>query len=407
MLTPAGAARGAGAGLLKMAFKGAGLTAGTTALGGALGYFGGKSLSENIESGLGSEDINSRQKTLLDVINTDPVVKNAFEKYVQVRRAQSSGVDASWTFDDEVLGMSSKYTANSNKEAIDFLNRKITENSKGKKPKLEDLEKEFGIAFGAPITTDESFSMMAMKQKRKHLQSLFSNNLDITSGVSDAFSEAKSQYTSPTKVGGNVTFRDLTKEQQDALLMAQREQEGFKPGTVSYDLNNPGNLVYSEQTARFGAKRDLSGRGVGDVKGKFAVFPSLEAGMAAQKDLWMSSGYADKPLDEALKRWTGTMDKPEASANYRKNIFAKLSIENNEAINKNTDAVIGLKENMQEQDKTTTTELLSALLQAMASATTGTNVTNVNNTSVSSGGVASPYNDDLLTLFKSRAAQGF
>lgn len=413
MLHPAGRA---GGGLLKMAFKGAALTAGTTALGGALGYYGGKSISENIEEFAGSGDINNRQKSLLEVINTDPVVKDAFEKYVQVRRAQAAGLNASWTFDSEVLGMSSKYTAKSNQEAIDFLNKTISDKAKGKKPKLEDLEKEFGIAFGAPITTDETFSMLAMKQKRKHLQGLFENNRDITSGVADAFNETKELYTGPSKVTSSLNtspsrvlkFSDLTPEQQLAFVREQRRQEGFFPGSASYDLNNPGNMVYSEQTAKFGAVRDLSGRGTGDVKGKLAKFPSLAAGEAAQMDLLANGvNYRNLSLDDALKRWTGSQENPSETANYRANIFAKLQIEHSDAVNKNTDAVNDLNKNLEEDKQSQFSEILAALLEGMASSTTGATVNNINNTSVGGGTVASPYNEDMLALFKNRATVGF
>jgi hypothetical protein len=402
-------------GIAKAVFTGAGLTIGGTAIGGALGYYGGKSISENIEEFAGSGDINNRQKSLLEVINTDPVVKDAFEKYVQVRRAQAAGVNATWTFDSEVLGMSSKYTAKSNQEAIDFLNKSISDKAKGKKPKLEDLEKEFGIAFGAPITTDETFSMLAMKQKRKHLQGLFENNRDITSGVSDAFNETKELYTGPSKVTSSTNtspsrllkFSDLTPEQQLAFVREQRRQEGFYPGSASYDMNNPGNLVYSDQAARFGAIQDPSGkRGTGEVKGKLAQFESLAQGEKAQIDLLANGpGYRNLSLDDALKRWTASQKNPEKTANYRANIFAKLQIEHTEAVNENTDAVNKLNNKMQDEKTATMTEMLAALIQGMSGS--GTTVNNVNNTSVSGGGsVASPYNEDMLALFKQRASVG-
>jgi hypothetical protein len=212
----------------------------------------------------------------------------------------------------------------------------------------------------------------------------------------------------PTKLNSDVKFNDLTPEQQLVVIREQRKQEGFFPGSASYDLNNPGNMVYSEQTARFGAVRDRSDRGTGDVKGKLAQFPSLAAGEAAQIDL-LSKGknYRDLSLDDALKRWTGTLEKPEESTNYRSNVFAKLQMEHKDAVVENTKATIELTKQAEAEKEDTFTATLAALIQAMASTTTGTNVTNVNNTSVSTGGMASPYNDDLLALFKSRAAQGF
>jgi hypothetical protein len=128
---------------------------------------------------------------------------------------------------------------------------------------------------------------------------------------------------SPTK----VTFASLSKEQQDTILQKQRESEGFRPGTLAYDLNNPGAMLHSEQTERFGGVLDTTGRGVGNLKGKFAKFPTLQQGIEAQRNLWLSSGYANLPLDQAINRWT--TGKVEGTGeigveNYKKSIFAAI-----------------------------------------------------------------------------------
>jgi hypothetical protein len=128
---------------------------------------------------------------------------------------------------------------------------------------------------------------------------------------------------SPTK----VTFASLSKEQQDTVLQKQREREGFRPGTLAYDLNNPGAMLHSEQTEKFGGVLDTTGRGVGNLKGKFAKFPTLQQGIEAQRNLWLSSGYAKLPLDQAINRWT--TGKVEGTGeigveNYKKSIFAAI-----------------------------------------------------------------------------------
>lgn len=223
--------------------------------------------------------------------------------------------------------------------------------------------------------------------------------------VTESKADSMSKSTAPSRA---IKFSDLSPEQQLAVVREQRNQEGFFPGSASFDLNNPGNMVYSEQTARFGAVRDPSGmRGTGDVKGKLAMFPSLAAGEAAQIDLLArGKNYKDLPLDEALKRWTGTLENPEKSANYRNNIFAKLQMEQTSAVNDNTEAVNNLNKNLEEEKQMQFSEILAALLEGMASSTTGTTVNNINNTSVSGGNVASPYNEDMIALFKNRATVG-
>jgi hypothetical protein len=145
--------------------------------------------------------------------------------------------------------------------------------------------------------------------------------------MADAAQASGNSSSSPSTEPSKVTFAGLPKEQQDIVLKKQREKEGFYPGSLTHDLNNPGAMLYSEQAAKFGGVLDTTGRGVGKVKGKFAKFPTLELGTEAQRNLWLSSGYANLPLDQAINRWTtgkleGTGDP--GVENYKKGIFAAL-----------------------------------------------------------------------------------
>jgi hypothetical protein len=109
-----------------------------------------------------------------------------------------------------------------------------------------------------------------------------------------------------------ITFGSLSREQQDAVLAEQRRQEGFKPGMLTYDLNNPGAMLYDKMTAKFGAVPDDTGRGVDKLKGKFAKFPTLEQGIEAQRYKWLNGQggkYASLPLNQALQLWiTGKVE---------------------------------------------------------------------------------------------------
>lgn len=116
-----------------------------------------------------------------------------------------------------------------------------------------------------------------------------------------------------------LTFNQLTREQQDAVLKAQREQEGFKPGSLTYDLNNPGAILYTSKASAFGGVPDTTGRGVGELKGKFAKFPTLEDGIEAQRDLW-SRKYGNMPIQDVVKMWTG--GEQGANSNYANALMA-------------------------------------------------------------------------------------
>ena len=108
----------------------------------------------------------------------------------------------------------------------------------------------------------------------------------------------------PSGSGDQITFNSLSKERQDAVLQAQRKAEGFHPGSLTYDLNNPGAILYSERAKAFGGVPDNTGRGVGDLKGKFAKFPTLKDGEEAHRDLF-SRKYGTMPIRDVVKIWTG------------------------------------------------------------------------------------------------------
>jgi hypothetical protein len=181
---------------------------------------------------------------------------------------------------------------------------------------------------------DESKAQLKKKEDK------LNEYLSLPSGFGDKVDELKKQLPGGEYGGGyspvsrpsslsptKVTFASLTKEQQDIVLKEQREREGFRPGTLAYDLNNPGAMLHSKQTEKFGGVLDTTGRGVGDLKGKFAKFPTLEQGIEAQRNLWLSSGYANLPLDQAINRWT--TGKVEGTGeigveNYKKGIFAAI-----------------------------------------------------------------------------------
>ena len=125
-------------------------------------------------------------------------------------------------------------------------------------------------------------------------------------------STSPTNVSSPSQMGtidpSKTTFNDLTKEQQDIFMQKQRESEGFKPGSLTYDLNNPGAMLYSSWQKSFGGELDTTGRGVGTVKGKFARFPTLEDGVNAQRALLSGTNGAPKiyvglPLEQAINQW--------------------------------------------------------------------------------------------------------
>jgi hypothetical protein len=142
-----------------------------------------------------------------------------------------------------------------------------------------------------------------------------------------------------TAIAGGIdpsktTFNDLTKEQQDIFMQKQREAEGFKPGSLTYDLNNPGAMLYAPWQKKYGAELDTTGRGVGTVKGLFARFPTLQDGVEAQRALLSGEKYGNLPLEQAINQWvTGNKFSDvdtnmgaggEKNTSYKNKIYAAL-----------------------------------------------------------------------------------
>jgi hypothetical protein len=121
---------------------------------------------------------------------------------------------------------------------------------------------------------------------------------------------------------GGLTYNQLTQAQKDALIMEQRNQEGFKPGTLAYRMNNPGNIIVNQKTGQpytpqqqFGATRGDTSKASGLT---FAKFPDLKSGEAAQKELWERK-YGNVPLETALGAWA----KP--GSGYKSGIYKAIS----------------------------------------------------------------------------------
>jgi hypothetical protein len=228
-------------------------------------------------------------------------------------------------------------------------------------------------------------------------------------------SRAGTRSTSPTPSGGGAvpsggqidpgktTFADLSVEQQDAFFAEQRRQEGYKPGSLSYDLNNPGNMLYAPWQRKYGGELDTTGRGVGTVKGKFAKFPTLQDGVEAQRALWMSPKYSSLPLDKALNLWvTGNKDSDmdinmrAKNTNYKSGIYAAIG-------GAPTTTLASASPSTPSSGSTLTQaqSILSTLAMNTGGDSGGTTVVNapVTNIAQNSGGgsgSATPYNTDMM-----------
>lgn len=59
---------------------------------------------------------------------------------------------------------------------------------------------------------------------------------------------------------------------------------------------NPGNIKYGKFAKKYGARKDKDG---------FAIFPNINSGLQAMKDLLNSKSYKDLSVKDAIHKWTG------------------------------------------------------------------------------------------------------
>jgi len=71
-------------------------------------------------------------------------------------------------------------------------------------------------------------------------------------------------------------------------------------GSVSWRHNNPGNIKFGDFASQYGATQ---GQDATDG-GAFAIFPDVESGKQAMKDLLQGNGYANLTVDNAMRRWS-------------------------------------------------------------------------------------------------------
>jgi len=118
------------------------------------------------------------------------------------------------------------------------------------------------------------------------------------------------------------------------LLTAQAQLEGFRPGNINFDLNNPGNF-----TGPVGSIPTV-GRGEGS-RSKFVKYASLEDGIkasAAQVDLIINGKSSTYPKNATLSQYINKYA-PESDANKPKqyiNYIVNYFKQNGYDINENT-----------------------------------------------------------------------
>lgn len=141
-------------------------------------------------------------------------------------------------------------------------------------------------------------------------QDLYSPEYKVPPEVEDEVSQVQIEAKEDDTMM-NWLFEDLPEEPDEVNQTYFAEEESI-PDTrytgdvsnmgksIAVSMNNPGNIKMGKFAARYGA---TPGRQATDG-GVFAKFPDVETGLKAQRDLLLSSGYANLTVGEAMKRWS-------------------------------------------------------------------------------------------------------
>ena len=127
-------------------------------------------------------------------------------------------------------------------------------------------------------------------------------------------------YVSARRSGNDTIF---TTHDGDQVV---KVRESTKTASRSWANNNPGNIEFGSFSKRFGA--------IG-TDGRFAIFPTVEAGFEAQKGLLKGQNYRDLSLRQAIYRWAPPSENN--SDLYARTVAQRAGIDQNTLIRNMSD----------------------------------------------------------------------
>jgi hypothetical protein len=132
---------------------------------------------------------------------------------------------------------------------------------------------------------------------------------DMIKAITDQFAE-KDKMSEEENDKTEELLNILKKKKDLGLPISDSDYEGMGysaidsriGGSLSWRHNNPGNIKYGKFAEQYGA---IQGQAATDG-GYFAIFPDLETGKKAMRDLLKGNGYKDLTVDAAMKRWSNS-----------------------------------------------------------------------------------------------------
>jgi hypothetical protein len=126
---------------------------------------------------------------------------------------------------------------------------------------------------------------------------------------------ANEKYIKAHRSGNDTVFTTADGDQ------VVKVRESTRTASRSWANNNPGNIEFGNFAQKFGA--------IG-TDGRFAIFPTVEAGFEAQKGLLRGESYRNLTLRDAIYRWAPPSEND--SAHYARTVASRAGLNENTRI---------------------------------------------------------------------------
>ena len=215
-----------------------------------------------------------------------PKVDSLEEAFRQSEFGRVPALPEGMTYEDKKYLKKITYGADPEKIVVGKRKDNFRYREKQEGGEIIDTESLYSPDFVSPYEQDEQTSQQLQDK-------IYTDN----PGMSYENKESLMKWLFEEEPLQTYTINDIYNQQYN---QQQSQQEDLPKGDIATVHLNPGNIKYGNFAAKYGA---TPGRRATDG-GVFAKFPTVEAGLQAQKDLLTSGSYANLTVANAMRRWS-------------------------------------------------------------------------------------------------------
>lgn len=216
-----------------------------------------------------------------------PKVDKHAEEFRKSEIGRVPALPEGMTYEDKKYLKKIVYGADPEKIVVGRPKNKFRYREKQEGGEITDTESLYSPNFVSPYEQDEQASQQLQDK-------IYADN----PGMSYENKDSLMKWLFEEEPLQTYTINDIYNQQYNQ----QQSQEDLPKGDIATVHLNPGNIKYGSFAAKYGA---TPGRRATDG-GVFAKFPTVEAGLQAQKDLLTSGSYANLTVADAMRRWSNS-----------------------------------------------------------------------------------------------------